>query len=177
MYRLHCVVSNRTKVFVGGGVFVLNGCSKCERERYVRAPDLAAHKRSSLDCALQKTNKQKKRKAHIIRTVMYVWISPWPLFPHLYSNFNTGRHCLTSHSLSNYSCLPLTVNFSVESILFHTFHPVSSLVPAPRKGTGSAVEEGRSQISVTMTFVDTLYEVLLHIQRPFLKIVYVFCLF
>lgn len=35
----------------------------------------------------------------------------------------------TPLSLSKYSCLPLTtVNFSVESILFHTFHSVVFLL-------------------------------------------------
>lgn len=50
-----------------------------------------------------------------------------PFPPHLYSNYNTGRHCFTSLSLSKYSCLPLTVNFSVEFTLFYS---ISHLQPS-----------------------------------------------
>lgn len=76
VFWLHCFVSNRTKVFCFffEGVFVFNVNVMCVsvRERYVRASDLAAHKRSSYDCALLR----KQPKAHILRTVSYVWISP-----------------------------------------------------------------------------------------------------
>lgn len=41
----------------------------------MRAPDLAAHKTQPLRLRLAE---KKKSKAHIIRTVLYVWISPRP---------------------------------------------------------------------------------------------------
>lgn len=127
-----CLTGPRLMGFRGGGGVGVGGClcwmwcgclNEWKTERCAGSwPCSAQTQQLSLRLAERKKQNKQKRKAHIIRTVMYVWIFTQPFFwlPLLTfcSNCNAERHCFTSLSLSNYSCLPLTVNFSVQSILF-----------------------------------------------------------
>lgn len=89
---------------------------------------------------------KENHKAHIGRTVIYVLDISLTVLPHLATTLEDTASPL---SLSNYSCLPLTVHFRAESTLFYTFHTVRSSFPIPHQSTGSAVSQERSRILVT----------------------------
>lgn len=111
-------------------------------ERRLSARDLAAE---TAPC-----RENKPSKAHTIRTVMYVWTHRLRPIPPPASFLPLTRTATPEGAVSplflflTTDAYLLTVNSRVYSILFHTFHPASNLLPAPRKSAGLAFYEGRS---------------------------------